>query len=80
MPSPAQNNHNSTDPCILHGYAPEAEFARANGVTPRTIRKYRGQPDGLPFVVWGGRVYISIEGGRQFIEFRERRPNRRRRR
>jgi hypothetical protein len=60
---------------ILDGYAPEGEFARDNKLSPRTVAEYRKQPNGLPFVMWGGQVYIPIEQARQYLAARVKSPN-----
>ena len=47
-------------------------------LTDRTINRYENQPDGLPYIVIGGRKYYRVEAVREFIAKRERRPNPRR--
>jgi hypothetical protein len=74
----SEDTNAATDACILHGYVPQAEFAQANHVTTRTVARYRRQPDGLPYLIWGGQVWINVARGRQFLESRERRLNPRR--
>ena len=61
---------------LLDGYEPEEDFCRENGpMARRTCARYRNEPDGLPYVMWAGKVYIHIEGARAFLERRTRRPN-----
>ncbi len=44
---------------ILAGLMPEQEFANQIKVTTRTVKRMRRrQPDGLPWVEIGGRIYI----------------------
>jgi hypothetical protein len=63
---------------ILDGYVPEEDFAATHGVNPRTIARYRNQPDGMPYVKWGGRVYIPIQEAREWLRKRTVRRNQRR--
>jgi hypothetical protein len=64
---------------ILDGYALEEEFAAANNINPRTVARYRNQPNGLPYVKWGGRVFINVDGARQWLAKRTIRRNQPRR-
>jgi hypothetical protein len=64
---------------ILAGYVPEGEFAKSNGIGRRTVWRYRNQPNGLPSVEFGGRIYIPIEESREWLRARIKRPNQRRR-
>lgn len=63
------------DANILTDYAPEEKFAEANNISIRTAERYRAQPDGLPFVEFGGRIYIPIEESREWLRSRIKRPN-----
>jgi hypothetical protein len=63
---------------ILDGYVFEADFARAHNIGRRTVKRYRNEPDGVPFVMFGGRVYIPIEKARAWLERRTRSLNPRR--
>jgi hypothetical protein len=65
----------ASDGSILEGFTTEAEFAHANNVHLRTIKRYRDEKDGLPFLIWGGRVYIPTEHARAWLMKRIRRPN-----
>lgn len=63
---------------ILDGYMLESTFAANAKVSPRTIARYRNQPDGLPYVEFGGRIYIPIADARAWLSGRVKRPNQRR--
>jgi hypothetical protein len=65
-------------PHILDGYQFEGDFATDCGVTRRTVWRYRQEPDGLPWVQFGGKVYINIEGGKKWLARRARQRNPRR--
>jgi hypothetical protein len=60
---------------ILSGAAPEAKFASDNGISQRTVARYRNQTDGLPYFEFGGRVFIPIEEARAWLQARVKRPN-----
>jgi hypothetical protein len=60
---------------VLEGFIPDEDFAAAGKISPRTLRRYRNQPDGMPFLEWGGRVYIPVEAAREWIRNRIRHPN-----
>ena len=40
-------------PDLLAGYETEAEFAKRHNLSPRTVARYRNEPDGLPFMFLG---------------------------
>lgn len=67
-----------TAACILEGYTPETKFCVENRISLRTSARLRSQPDGLPYTVWGGKVYIPIEEARAWFLARVKRPNPRR--
>jgi hypothetical protein len=56
-------------------YTEEKKFAEDNNVHQRTVARYRNQPDGLPYVMWGGRVFIHVPRARQWLESRVRHLN-----
>ena len=64
---------------ILGGFATEAEFAKANDIHPRTLARYRNQPNGMPHIRWGGKIYIDVAGAREWLHKRvvRRNPGRR---
>jgi hypothetical protein len=63
---------------ILDGYVDEQQFAVNANISTRTVQRYRHQPDGLPYVMWGGKVLIPIDESREWLKSRIKRPNRRR--
>jgi hypothetical protein len=63
---------------ILDGYDPEAAWAAAANVTTRTTARYRAMPNGLPFLEFGGKIYIPREESKEWLRARIKRPNQRR--
>ena len=59
-------------------YVTEAKFASENGIHQRTAARYRNEPDGLPFVEFGGKIYIHLPLAREWLEARVHRLNPRR--
>jgi hypothetical protein len=41
-------------------FTPEPEWSARHNISPRTTARYRQLPNGLPFLVFGGRIYIPI--------------------
>jgi hypothetical protein len=66
------------DPEFLAQYEREADWAEAHGICQRTAARYRAQ--GLPFLTFGGFVWIPKREGREWIASRVKRRNPRRRR
>jgi hypothetical protein len=64
---------------LLAGYVTKAELAAEWQCNERTVDNYRRMPDGLPSLTIGGKVYLPIEGVRDFMARRIRRPNQTRR-
>jgi hypothetical protein len=64
---------------ILDGFIPAEQFAKDLNVDTRTIDRYRAQPDGLPYVKIGGKIFIPLEIAREWLLARVQRPNQRRR-
>jgi hypothetical protein len=54
-------------------YQPESEWAPEHDISQRTAARYRLQ--GLPYMEWGGVIYIHRAGGREFIKRRLTRRN-----
>ena len=63
---------------ILEDYEPEADFAKAHRLHPRTVARYRTEPDGIPWLEFGGRIYIHIPGAKEWLARRVRRNKPRR--
>jgi hypothetical protein len=63
---------------ILQGYVEQGEFARAHRITTRTVARYRDQADGLPSVMFGGKIYIPLHEASAWLSSRIRHPNKRR--
>jgi hypothetical protein len=63
---------------ILDGYIPQEQFAKDLDVDVRTIDRYRAQPDGLPYVKLGGKIFIPLDIAREWLLGRVKRPNQRR--
>jgi hypothetical protein len=69
-----------TDPDFLKEYEKEQTWAPKHGITKRTSQRYRNKErPGLPFLLWGGEVWIHKPGGAEFIAARVGRRNQRRR-
>jgi hypothetical protein len=68
------------DPNFLANYEKEADWAEAHGISQRTAARYRALPSGLPFLIFGGWVWIPKREGREWIANRVQRRNPPRRR
>ena len=66
------------DPDFLDKYEKEADWAKGLGIAQRTAARYRDL--GLPFLIFGGYVWIPKREGRDWIANRVRRRNPPRRR
>jgi hypothetical protein len=60
---------------ILGGYVEESQFAADNDIHLRTSARYRNLPNGLPYIEWGGKIYIHIEGARAWLRSRAKSRN-----
>jgi hypothetical protein len=60
------------DTDFLDNFQPEGDWAEAHGLTSRTTRRYRAA--GLPFLKFGGLIYIDKRAARTWIEGRVRIP------
>ena len=58
---------------ILDGYVKESVFAVSNNISKATSARYRHA--GLPYLVWGGEIYISVAGARDWLAGRSRKRN-----
>jgi hypothetical protein len=65
--------NDQSNPNILEEFAPETEWAAANGMSIRTSKRLRDQ--GLPYVEWCGKILIHLPGSRQFLAGRIRKNN-----
>ena len=63
---------------LLADFADEPATAEAFDVTPRTIKRWRSEPDGLPFTKAGAKVLIHIPTAREWLMRRMQRRNPRR--
>jgi hypothetical protein len=64
---------------FLDEFQLEAEWSAEHDVNPRTTARYRQLPDGLPFLQFGGRVWIPRQAAEDWIRARIQWPNRRQR-
>ncbi|MGM5025732.1 hypothetical protein AB8B02_05860 [Tardiphaga sp. 862_B3_N4_1] len=60
---------------ILEGYVTEQQFADSAKISSRTVARYRGQKDGLPYLEFGGKIYIPVEGARDWLRSKVKKPN-----
>jgi hypothetical protein len=65
---------------FLAEYVKEADWAEGHGISQRTAARYRHLPNGLPFLFFGGFVWIPRREGAAWIASRIQRRNPRRRR
>jgi len=66
------------DSDFLTEYERESDWAESHGISQRTAARYRSL--GLPFLTFGGYVWIPKREGREWIASRVKRRNPRRRR
>jgi hypothetical protein len=67
-----------SDSDFLAKYAKESDWAASHAISQRTAARYRAL--GLPFLTFGGFVWIPKQAGREWIASRIRRRNPRRQR
>jgi hypothetical protein len=60
---------------LLEDYELEETLAAKWDVSPKTLSRYRCEPNGLPFMKLGGKVYIHVPGAREWIKRRTVRRN-----
>jgi len=58
-------------------YVPEADWAKANHISYRTSFRHRNLSPGLPFLSWGGQIWIGKRQGAAYISSFARQRNRR---
>jgi hypothetical protein len=63
---------------LLDDFLTQKELAAELRISPRTVMRWQGKPDGLPHVELGGRVYYRRSSVLDWIGAHERRPNPRR--
>ena len=54
-----------SDQNILKDFQPQDEFAAEHGVSKHTVARYRQEPDGLPYAMFGGKVFIHLPGAQR---------------
>jgi hypothetical protein len=69
----------SNDHTLIGELWSKAETARQLSVVPRTIDRYEREPNGLPFVMIGGKKYHNPASVRAWLAAREKHPNLRKR-
>lgn len=62
-------------PSVLEGFQHEADFAKAAKISQRTVARYRNRIDGLPYVEFGGKIYIPVAEARLWLSAKVKRPN-----
>jgi hypothetical protein len=60
---------------LLADYADLQPFATAVGRSPRTVRRWLDEPNGLPYARIGNRILIHIPTAKAWIFSRMRNPN-----
>ena len=58
---------------ILDDYVLQSKFAVDHDVSEHTVARYRAEPDGLAYAVFGGKVYIHVPSAREWMAKRIRR-------
>jgi hypothetical protein len=69
----AAMSEKALDPDFLAEYEKESEWAEGHGVHQRTVARYRAL--GLPYVLFGGFIWVHKRGGREWIASRVKRRN-----
>jgi hypothetical protein len=62
-----------TSQSILEDFQPQSAFAAEHGVSEHTIARYRKEPNGIPYALFGGKVHIYLPGAREWMARRIRR-------
>jgi hypothetical protein len=60
---------------ILADYIRRDRFACEHNISLRTVDRYRNERNGLPWLIFGGYVYIHRPGAAAWLERRLRRAN-----
>ena len=58
---------------ILDDYVLQSVFADDHDVSEHTVARYRSEPNGLPYAVFGGKIYIHLPGAKEWMAKRIRR-------
>jgi hypothetical protein len=72
--SPEVQAPTANDDNLLAGYVEQEKFAMQHGINPRTVARYRNL--GLPWLPFGGRVYIPLAEAGEWLRSQVRHPNR----
>lgn len=68
----------TTPAALLDGYLTEAELSAATNKSIRSLRQYRQQQIGPPWVNWGNRVLYPRDGFLAYLKSMEQAPRARR--
>lgn len=60
---------------LLAEFVTRDELAKILDMSPRTLYRYSTMPNGLPFVMIGGRVHYRLPSVKKWLESRENQPN-----
>ncbi|MER9449337.1 hypothetical protein [Mesorhizobium sp. M0254] len=60
---------------ILDDYLDRAALAAQLRVSQRTLIRWQNEPDGVPFILLGGRVLYRVASVKAWIEGKETKPN-----
>ena len=64
-----------TNETFLDKYQEEADWAREKRISRRTSTRHRNRTNGLPFLEWGGKIYIPRVEGQDYIDSLVKRPD-----
>ena len=70
-PERSKLSSGKTSQSILAEYVLQSKFAEDHDVSEHTVARYRLL--GMPYAMWGGKVYIHIPGAREWLAQRLRR-------
>ena len=65
----------NTSPGLLDDHLTREQLADEWGVHQRTVARYEALPDGLPYLMIGGRKWYPVDGARAFMARRRVNPN-----
>jgi hypothetical protein len=78
--SPTEAHPPTGPPGLLSNYLSRDDLAREFGIVPRTISRWTREPDGIPSITIGNRRLYRRESVLAWLEAREQRPSRTKRR